>query len=147
MDNRFSSMMNHYQCLWFFAFHRFEDENYKLMSEYFAQRLIMEIEEHKPLTNQRVLDVGGAEGEFCRVLSEQRHCQAINLDPYPAFERSTGDSKSWVWPDTKIGFADNMPFENDSFDVVICRGVLEHIPSDKQQQSINEMYRVMKAGG
>ena len=62
----------------------------------------------------------------------------INYEPFP------GDT---VWPDTVVGFADNITFDDNSFDVVICRGVVEHIPTDKQQPSINEMYRVTREGG
>lgn len=39
----------------------------------------------------------------------------------------------------------NLPFENESFDVVICNHVLEHIVDDRKAMS--EIYRVMKYGG
>lgn len=39
----------------------------------------------------------------------------------------------------------NLPFENDSFDVIFCNHVLEHIAEDAQAMS--ELYRVMKPGG
>lgn len=39
----------------------------------------------------------------------------------------------------------NLPFENDSFDVILCNHVLEHIPDDKK--AMEELYRVMKKGG
>ena len=38
-----------------------------------------------------------------------------------------------------------LPFENESFDVVICNHVLEHIEDDRKAMS--ELYRVMKRGG
>jgi len=132
------NILNHYRKLCFFTFNRFKDDNYKSMREYFTQILIMEIEEFMPLWNKNVLDVGGARGEFCKVISEKRKCDAINLDPYPG---------EYIWPKTKIGFADDIPFDDNEFDVVICRGVLEHIPTEKQQQSVNNMYRVTKVGG
>ena len=108
------------------------------MREYFTQILIMEVEDFMLLWNKKVLDVGGAKGEFCKVISEKRKCDAINLDPYPG---------KYIWPKTKIGFADSMPFDDNEFDLVICRGVLEHIPKEKQQQSMNEIHRVTKTGG
>ena len=46
-----------------------------------------------------------------------------------------------------MAFADDIPFEDDTFDVVICRGVVEHIPTDRQQASVSEMRRVMRPGG
>jgi len=39
----------------------------------------------------------------------------------------------------------NLPFENDSFDVILCNHVLEHIPDDTT--AMKELYRVLKPGG
>lgn len=39
----------------------------------------------------------------------------------------------------------NLPFENESFDIVFCNHVLEHIEDD--QKAMSELYRVMKKGG
>jgi len=39
----------------------------------------------------------------------------------------------------------NLPFEDESFDVVLCNHVLEHIPDD--HKAMQELYRVMKSGG
>lgn len=38
-----------------------------------------------------------------------------------------------------------LPFEDDSFDVIFCNHVLEHIADDAQ--AMRELYRVMKKGG
>lgn len=39
----------------------------------------------------------------------------------------------------------NLPFEDNSFDVILCNHVLEHIPDDKK--AMEELYRIMKPGG
>lgn len=39
----------------------------------------------------------------------------------------------------------HLPFDNDSFDVILCNHVLEHIPNDKK--AMQELHRVMKNGG
>ena len=39
----------------------------------------------------------------------------------------------------------NLPFPNDTFDIIICNHVLEHITDDRR--AMNELYRVMKLGG
>lgn len=132
------SLIQHYRRLWFFNFRRFDGDNYRRMREYFASVLIDEVESFMPLAGKQVLDVGGAQGEFCRVLSDERGCHAVNLDPAPH-----GSS----WPDTLVGCADEMPFAAGRFDLVICRGVLEHVPTLRQQRSVDEMYRVTKPGG
>ena len=132
------SLPEHYRQLLFFALNRFRGDNYRRMGEYFAEILINEIEEFMPLRGKRVLDVGGATGVFCRVINEKRQCDAVNLDPHPG---------ECVWPQTTVGFADDIPFGDNEFDVLVCRGVLEHVPTGKQQQSLNEMHRVTKIGG
>ena len=140
---------SHYKKLLFYALNRFEGKNYQLMREYFADILILELEEFIPIRNKKVLDVGGAQGQFCKVLSEKRQCDAINLDPEPGryLWPKPKNIEEYIWPKTKVAFADSMPFSDNEFDLGICRGVLEHIPTEKQQQSVNEMYRVTKPGG
>lgn len=39
----------------------------------------------------------------------------------------------------------NLPFKDNSYDVIFCNHVLEHIPDDTK--AIQELYRVMKPGG
>ncbi|MCB0371831.1 MAG: class I SAM-dependent methyltransferase [Muricauda sp.] len=39
----------------------------------------------------------------------------------------------------------NLPFEDNSFDVILCNHVLEHIPNDTK--AMQELYRVLKPGG
>jgi SAM-dependent methyltransferase len=46
--------------------------------------------------------------------------------------------------DVKADICD-LPFDDNSFDVILCNHVLEHIPDDTK--AIQELYRVMKPGG
>lgn len=39
----------------------------------------------------------------------------------------------------------NLPFENDSYDIILCNHVLEHIPDDTK--AMQELFRVIKPGG
>lgn len=39
----------------------------------------------------------------------------------------------------------NLPFQDNSFDVILCNHVLEHIPDDTK--AMQELYRIMKPGG
>ena len=39
----------------------------------------------------------------------------------------------------------NLPFAENTYDVILCNHVLEHIPND--QKAMQELYRVMKVGG
>ena len=46
--------------------------------------------------------------------------------------------------DVKADICD-LPFNDNSFDVILCNHVLEHIPDDKK--ALQELYRVMRPGG
>lgn len=139
------ALIKHYQKLWFFTFNRFKAENYQQMREYFAKIVIAEIEEFQSLKHKKILDVGGGRGEFCQILAKKRQAEAINLDPNPD-QKGLLDSKC-LWPKTIKAVAQKIPFRDNYFDVVICRGVLEHIPLKNQLKSIKEMARVLKKGG
>ncbi|MBT8264372.1 MAG: class I SAM-dependent methyltransferase, partial [Muriicola sp.] len=39
----------------------------------------------------------------------------------------------------------NLPFKDNSFDVILCNHVLEHIPDDRKAMS--ELFRILKPGG
>lgn len=39
----------------------------------------------------------------------------------------------------------NLPFEDNSFDFILCNHVLEHIPDD--QKAMKELYRILEPGG
>lgn len=55
----------------------------------------------------------------------------------------TGDLVS-PWADVKMDIQ-RMPFDNSSFDVIMCNHVLEHVADDVKAMA--ELYRVMKPGG
>ena len=131
-------LLDHYRKLLFFALNRYEGDNYRRMREYFAGIVISEIEQFLPLWNKRVLDVGGGTGEVAEALHARRNCDAVNLDPDPGTP---------VWEATIVASAADIPFPDNEFDVVMSRGVLEHIPGDMRPQCIREMYRVTRPGG
>jgi len=133
-----ANILFHYKKLFFFARHRFEPGNYKKMRFYLSHILVKDVASFINLEKKHVLDVGGAEGEFSAFLEKEFHCSAINSDPFPP----KGSFKNTV-----KAFADDLPFKEKSFDFVICRGVLEHIPAEKRGKSVSEIYRVLKTGG
>ena len=58
-------------------------------------------------------------------------------------EYITADLESPI-ADVKLDIQD-MPFEDESFDVVICNHVLEHVDDDRK--AMREVYRILKKGG
>lgn len=61
------------------------------------------------------------------------------------------DNLEYVTTDLNSPLADvkadicNLPFEDASFDVILCNHVLEHIPDDTQ--AMKELYRILRPGG
>lgn len=58
-------------------------------------------------------------------------------------EYKTSDLNSPL-ADVKADICD-LPFEDNSYDIIFCNHVLEHIPDD--HQAMKELYRVLKPGG
>lgn len=79
-------------------------------------------------TGLKTLDVGSASGR--------------NKDYFP--NSTTVDIDERANPDV-VADAHQLPFENESFDCVVCKEVLEHV--QKPDVVISEMKRVLKPGG
>ena len=68
---------------------------------------------------------------------------------YKRFKKMT--NLDYVTTDLNSPLADvkadicNLPFEDQTFDVIFCNHVLEHIPEDTK--AMQELYRVLKVGG
>ncbi|MDO1511960.1 methyltransferase domain-containing protein [Maribacter confluentis] len=77
----------------------------------------------------------------------------LHFAPEQAFYRRFKKLKNlnYVTTDLNSPLADvkadicNLPFNDDTFDVILCNHVLEHIPDDTK--ALKELYRVMKPGG
>ncbi len=81
--------------------------------------------------NYKVLHIA-PEQEFLRRFKKMKNLDYISADLYSPIV------------DVKADILD-LPFEDESFDIVFCNHVLEHIEDD--QKAMSELYRVMKKGG
>lgn len=95
---------------------------------------IAELVSGKPV----ILDVGCGDGTLTRYLAKNGH-QVIGLDNDPNI---LGDDVEDVH--FMLGDAVSLPFENDSFDAVVCVMALHHTHSEL---ALVEMRRVLKPGG
>lgn len=69
---------------------------------------------------------------FLKRFKQLRHLDIITADLYSPIV------------DIKADICD-LPFDDDSFDIIFCNHVLEHIEDDKK--AMQELYRVLKSGG
>lgn len=81
--------------------------------------------------NYKVLHIA-PEQEFLRKFKKMKNLNYVSADLYSPIV------------DVKADILD-LPFENESFDIVFCNHVLEHIEDD--QKAMSELYRVMKKEG
>ena len=97
----------------------------------------------KYITNKgSVLDIGSGTGKILEEL-KQYGWDVSGVD---------GASEAVVWSKKRgitthqVDFVKNkLPFNNDSYDLVLALDLLEHVPND--EQILQEMYRVLKPGG
>lgn len=83
---------------------------------------------HKP---QKVLHMA-PEQCFLSIFKKMKHLDYITADLYSPIV------------DVKADILD-LPFDDNTFDIVFCNHVLEHIEDDSK--AMNELFRVMKSGG
>ena len=97
----------------------------------FFDKKIREIAKEK-----EILDIGGG-FKFQKELSKYKYL-------FKNSNYQTLDAEKKYNPDI-IGDICNIPLNNESVDVVICKAVLEHVP--EPQKAIKEIYRILKKGG
>lgn len=95
---------------------------------------------------KRLLDVGCGGG----VLAEQFAAMGFAVTGIDPSDKSievaqTHAAQNGFKIDYLIGYGNKMPFENETFDVVVCSDVLEHI--EKWDEVIGEVARVLKSNG
>ncbi|MGB0843926.1 MAG: class I SAM-dependent methyltransferase [Alphaproteobacteria bacterium] len=94
---------------------------------------------HKPAN---VLDVGCGDGRFCRAL-KKHGLATTGIDPVKPFVdfAASKDAEGCY----KVGFADNLPFTDETFDLAVF--YLTLIDIEQMEQAVEEAVRVLKPGG
>ena len=106
--------------------------------QYRFEDIIKEIKE-----GDKVLDVGCSDGYFLNALLLKKMVKAYGVDASShAINAAREHNKEFEF---KEGFVEYLPYDNDSFDVVVCSEVLEHVYD--VDKSVSELKRVCKPGG
>ena len=90
----------------------------------------------------RALDVGAQRGVIAVRLAELTGAEFAGVEPFLRH-----DSEQHGGVRIARAFADKMPFEDETFDVVTLLSVYEHIVPDKRRRSLWEIHRILKPGG
>ncbi len=92
------------------------------------------------------LDVGCGAGYAMKRAQADFNCTTFGVDPEPgAHGVGRYDKSNMDGLNIQQSFAEKLPFEDNSFDIVYCSHVLEHV--NDEEQSLREMKRVLKPGG
>ncbi len=96
----------------------------------------------------KILDYGSGRGEFSIFLAKQG-AEVVGIDIgedlvnlATQIAAQNGVSCSFV-----CGSIDNLPFDNESFDIVVGCAILHHLPEQGVQSAVREAYRVLKPYG
>ncbi len=90
---------------------------------------------------QRVLEVGGGEGELAQRIVEELGAELVGIDQSEAMveaQRAKGI-------DARVGDVRALPFDNGEFDVAVAAWMLYHVP--ELDGALSELRRVLRPGG
>ncbi|MDG4474799.1 class I SAM-dependent methyltransferase [Thiovibrio frasassiensis] len=92
--------------------------------------------------SDKILDVGCALGGFLSYLSRKSFVDLFGVDSTVTYTHRAQEENLFT---IKHGNAENLPFADNMFDVVVVEQVLEHLVSPAK--ALREAFRVLKKGG
>ena len=102
----------------------------------FVKQICEQVTDHRP----RILDVGCGTGANVKMLSQFGDAEGVDISPDALqFCRERG------LDNIKLGAAEELPYEDGTFDLVTALDVVEHLDDDVG--GLREMRRVLRPGG
>ena len=102
------------------------------------------LQEEENLGALSLLDVGCGDGWYTARFAEKAK-EVVGIDPS---EQAIGFAKQLVKKAAfRVGSATDIPFDDETFDVVVSIQTLEHIPPEDLSRACEEITRVVKRGG
>jgi ubiquinone/menaquinone biosynthesis C-methylase UbiE len=97
---------------------------------------------------ERVLDLGCGNGRHAMYFARQGF-KAAGID---VSEQAIEWAKDWARRENleigfRVGNIENLPFADESFDVVVSHGVLDHVPMETAKRAATEVKRVLRSHG
>jgi len=94
---------------------------------------------------EMVLEVGCGYGWVSKALLDAARIRWFGVDPAEDMVRHLRASLNAYQPTAIVGSGSQLPFASNTFDKVLCTGVLMHVPDDVAV--LREMERVLRPGG
>lgn len=101
---------------------------------------------NKPISSQKILDIGAGRGYMAQKLGDQ--CRKEGVDPKNVITACDLFPDNFEYneiPCDKLKFISKLPYKDKSFDTVYAIEVLEHVRNP--YDFIDEMFRVLKNNG
>ncbi|MDO4275391.1 MAG: class I SAM-dependent methyltransferase [Eubacteriales bacterium] len=93
---------------------------------------------------EKILDLGCGNGNVIALLKERKKARYYGVDISEEMvkeaQKRLGETAAVM-----VGDAENLPFDNDFFDLIICNASFHHYPD--HQKAVEEMKRVLRPGG
>lgn len=110
----------------------------RLLLDFQTLTIFKYLKRKMPAMKGKMLDVGCGNSPF-EFLLDKNKCEYFGIDIAGADNFDYQNSKIIVFD------GENIPFENETFENIICTEVIEHIPNP--EKIISEIYRVLKPNG
>lgn len=122
---------------------KFYDEYHKRLKKQFSSFGVKYVEDVcREFSFESVLDAGCGDGEAIReFLKKGYNAVGIELSGYKIREGCKDLKRKGIIFQASL---DNIPFKDNSFDLVFSTEVLEHIPEEKIEKTIKEIIRVAR---
>ncbi|MGB0747889.1 MAG: methyltransferase domain-containing protein [Magnetospiraceae bacterium] len=104
------------------------------------------IRETLSLNGKKVADIGCGDGTLVRMMTREG-AEVIGVDPNPV-QMERAQAHALVGTETYVSAGgEDLPFDDDSLDIVIFFNSLHHVPLPLEAPALAEAYRVLRPGG
>src|ERR1043166_6628706 len=101
---------------------------------------ISDIQAELGAANMRILDVGCGTGANLKMLAKFGTAEGVDLS-----QQALDFCHERGFDGVRYGEAENLPYQDNSFDIVTALDVLEHLDDDST--GLDEIFRVLRPGG
>ena len=116
-------------------------------SFYFAAHKVDMLKAFEKNNTNRILDMGCGDGALAMFLEKEFPSFTINAIDISADSIALAKEKKLTHTIFEAYDGKKIPFENESFDIIIIASVLHHIEFKFHHQFLQEVQRVLKMGG
>ncbi len=125
--------------LWF-------DRNQHILDKNVGNGIMLESIDRLPFRPEKVLEIGSSSGEKLKLIQDKYQCQCHGIEP-SAKAVTIGNARADCDLQLLVGTGDELPYEDNSFDLVLMAGVLIWCPRNSLFSIAHEVDRVLKPGG